>query len=587
MNRRDFGRQAFRVAASLGMTSFSLGRVASFGLLGACGGSPAAGHARDDHDLSEDDAGAGDAATGGGQPGTTDAGHDAATLNDSGVRVDRNGVSVLIIGSGYGSAVTALRLTEAGIPVTMLEAGRLWNTPGDDGKIFCKPFTPDGRAMWFQSKTEAQVKTFLGVSTEMETPVEAGVLEARGPREMRVYQGRGVGGGSLVNMALYLAPDRSMFERTLPAVDADAFYGTYLPRAKMMLHAGSASQRMIDSEFYRYSRVGIELARNAGFKWAQLQSGYDFDYMERELDNQVPRSALGGEAGFGNNYGKRSLDKTYLAEALGTGLLTLHALHIVKRIKPNGAGGYVVEVENIDLKGSVLGRKEFSCTHLFVGAGSMATSELLVAARERGDLPNLNEKVGTKWGPNGDLFVALDTPLSLPTGADQCTIPSHCLITRDGKGRRTVAEFAPFPVGVPSWQSFIILIADNPEAGYFKYDAGSDSVNLQWTRSQNEPSVAAAKYIFDQVNAANGTAYSTQLTFQDNGQFGDQCTYHPLGGVPLGEATDEYGRIREYPGLYVTDGSLIPIGLGANPSLSITALAERNIEHVIAADFAS
>jgi cholesterol oxidase len=496
------------------------------------------------------------------------------------------GESVLIIGSGYGSAVTAHRLTQAGIAVTMLEAGRRWNTPDKDGKIFCKPFKPDGRAMWFADKTEPHIKSFVGVPVAMKVAVEAGVLEVRGPREMRTYQGKGVGGGSLVNMALYLAPDKAKLKSTLPMVDAEEFFGKHLERAKAMLHAGFASPRLIASRFYRYSRVAMEWAEKAGFACEQLQSGYDFDYMERELEGKVPRSALAGEAGYGNNYGKRSLDKTYLAAALRTGLLTIRALHVVKSIKTNPAGGYVVEVDHIDLQGNVLERKELTCTSLFVGAGSMATSELLVRARERGDLPNLNRAIGTKWGPNGDLFVALSNPLFSPTGAHQATIPSHCFVARDASGRRVVNEFAPLPMGIPSWQSFVIMIADNPEAGHFTYDSRTDTVSLQWKRSQNEPAVASAKYIFDRVNSKAGTNYSHTLKFKGGGQFGDQATYHPVGGVPLGEATDDYGRIREYPGLYVVDGSLIPIGIGANPSLSITALAERNIERVIATDFA-
>ena len=582
MNRREFGRLTFRLAAQLGVTSFSLGRLGGLTILGACSTDAINGRSGDAGDTGHDDP---DSLRDSGAVG--DAGSDASPTNDTGVSVSEKGISVLIIGSGYGSAVTALRLTEAGIPVTMLEAGKLWNTPGADGKIFCKPFQPDGRAMWFQKRTETMMESFLGVATEMDVPVEAGVMEARGPQEMRVYQGKGVGGGSLINMALYLEPHRDKVKSMLPMVDSDEFFAKYLPLAKSMLHSGSASKRVIESEFYQYSRVGMQLAEKSGFNWSQLESGYDFDYMDQELDNEVPRSALGGEAGYGNNYGKRSLDKTYLADALGTGRLTIHSLHVVKRIRTNPSGGYVVNVEVIDSLGKVLEKKELTCTHLFVGAGSMASSELLVRARDGGDLPNLNKAIGTKWGPNGDLFVALDTPLSMPTGASQCTIPSHCFVTRDGAGRRTVCEFAPLPVGVPSWQSFVIMIADNPEAGYFSYDSTTREVSLKWTSSQNEPSVTAAKYIFDRVNSKAGTSYSSVIKFKGSSGFGDRVTYHPLGGNPLGEATDDYGRIREYPGLYVVDGSLIPIGIGANPSLSITALAERNIECILASDLAT
>lgn len=560
IKRREFGRQALRLAAGLGLTSISLTRIGGVTFLSGCADQPSV---------------------------PLDGKHGAVSRDALPTLAAAEGKrSVLIIGSGYGSAVTALRLTEAGVPVTMLEAGRLWK-PGPDGTTFCKPFQPDGRAMWFKDKTETQMASFLGAATEMPVPVEAGVLETRGPKSMRVFQGKGVGGGSLVNMALYLVPEREKVKQMLPRVDADELLGKYMGRATAMLKPGMASDRAMQSEFYRHARVGRNAAEKAGFKTFRLTSGYDFAYMDQELDNKVPLSALGGEAGFGNNHGKRSLDQTYLAAALGTGLLTIHALHIVKNIKTNPSGGYVVDVDVIDVKGKVLEQKQLTSTHLFVGAGSMATSELLVRARERGDLPKLNAAVGTKWGPNGDLFIALDNPLTNPTGfGQQATIPQIAFAAPDAKGRRVVSQIAPLPMGLPLWQSLIIMIADNPEAGHFKYDSATDTVDLKWDRAQNQPSVDAAKFIFDQINAKAKTAYSTVIKFKEDALFGDQVTYHPVGGIPLSEATDDYGRIKEYPGLYVVDGSLIPIGIGANPSISITALAERNIDHVLAADFA-
>jgi cholesterol oxidase len=62
-------------------------------------------------------------------------------------------------------------------------------------------------------------------------------------------------------------------------------------------------------------------------------------------------------------------------------------------------------------------------------------------------------------------------------------------------------------------------------------------------------------------------------------------TAHPLGGAVLGKATDDYGRVLGYDGLYVLDSAAIPGSTGAvNPSLTISALAERNIERIIAED---
>ena len=85
------------------------------------------------------------------------------------------------------------------------------------------------------------------------------------------------------------------------------------------------------------------------------------------------------------------------------------------------------------------------------------------------------------------------------------------------------------------------------------------------------------------MNAANRTKYRTGL-FADNKYYADDFTYHPLGGCLLGKATDDYGRVKGYNNLYVVDGSLIPGSVGVNPYVTITALAERNIEHVIAND---
>ena len=108
-------------------------------------------------------------------------------------------------------------------------------------------------------------------------------------------------------------------------------------------------------------------------------------------------------------------------------------------------------------------------------------------------------------------------------------------------------------------------------------------MRLVWEAGQNDPALESARSIFDRMNDATGSEYNDKLF--GGPPLADSYTFHPLGGCPLGLATDDYGRIPDHPGLYVLDGSLIPRGVGANPSLTITALSELCIERILAEDF--
>ncbi len=123
----------------------------------------------------------------------------------------------IVIGSGYGAAVAALRLGQAGIRTLVLEMGRLWNTAGPDGKVFCSTIAPDQRSMWFRTRTEAPLATFLWLDVVNKdiTPYP-GVLDRVRHQNISVYVGRGVGGGSLVNGGMAVTPLRSYFTEQFP-----------------------------------------------------------------------------------------------------------------------------------------------------------------------------------------------------------------------------------------------------------------------------------------------------------------------------------------------------------------------------------
>jgi cholesterol oxidase len=510
---------------------------------------------------------------------TTDRAADAA------VPAKRDFVPAVVIGTGYGSAVTALRLGEAGISTTMLEMGQLWNKPGKDGKVFCSTLTPDARSMWFNRRTKAPLDTFLWldvVNRDIGTPY-AGVLDRVDFPNMGVYVGRGVGGGSLVNGGMAPTPRRSYFEQMLPQVDAQQMYQRYFPLANRMLGVNTIDPRYLEkTPVYRYARVSRRHAHQAGFKTTVVPNVYDFRYLQREERREVPRSALAGEVIYGNNHGKQSLDKTYLADAVGTGKVTIQTLTRVTAIHQDRSG-YVLTIERIDASGKHLDKRELGCKYLFLGAGSLGTTELLLRARETDALPNLSAAIGSGWGTNGNVMTSRANHLWDPTGFLQSTIPTLAIDNWDDPIHPAFAEIAPLPVGIETWASLYLAITVNPERGRFSYNSRTDRADLRWTATQSNPSIKAARALFDKINRATGTTYRRDL-FGGNREFAADFCYHPLGGCVLGKATDDYGRVRGYKNLYVTDGSLIPGSIGVNPFVTITALAERNVARVIATD---
>lgn len=490
----------------------------------------------------------------------------------------------VVVGTGYGAAVTALRLGEAGLATLMLEMGQAWDRPGPDGKIFTGMMKPDRRSSWFKSRTDAPVSSFLWLNVvNRDIEPYAGVLDKVDLGEISVYLGRGVGGGSLVNGGIAATPSREYFREMLPEVDVREMYDRYFPLATRMLQAEDIPKDFFEtSEYYRFARVSRSAAAAAGLRTTFVPSVYDFAYMQREAVGSAPKSALAGEIIYGNNHGKKSLDKTYLASAIGTGNVAIRPLRKAHTISRQPDGTYLIRVESIDAAGNALGYQQIACSYLFLGAGSLGSTELLLRARDTGALPELSEEIGEGWGPNGNVMTARANPFWRPTGRRQSSMVVSAIDARDSD-QPVFAEIAPFPAGIPTCMSLYLAIARNPERGTFTYDSGSDRIGLRWARDQNAPSVAATKSLFDKINHATMSSYRYDL-FGGLKRFADDFCYHPLGGCVLGRATDLYGRVCGYPGLYVTDGALIPGSIGVNPFVTITALAERNIERIITQD---
>ncbi|WP_327180829.1 GMC oxidoreductase [Streptomyces sp. NBC_01334] len=491
-------------------------------------------------------------------------------------------VPVLVIGTGYGGSVAALRLAQAGVDVHMIEMGMAWDTPGSDGKIFANTTSPDYRSFWLRTRTKQPLSNFLGFPIDKDVPRYTGVLDAEEMGGIIVYQGRGVGGGSLVNGGMAVTPRRENFGAVLPSVDADEMYSVYYPRANAGLGVATVDPTWFETAAcYQYARVGRKHAQRSGFPFVFVPDVYDWDYMEQEAAGTVPKSALAGEILYGNNYGKKSLQKTYLAQAKATGRVSISPLHKVTSVAPATAGGYTVVIDRLDTSGNTTATKTVTADRVFFAAGSVGTSKLLVKLKATGALPGLNSEVGKGWGDNGNVMCGRANHLWDPTGALQSSIPCSGIDNWAAGG--AFAEVAPLPTGIETYASFYLSITKNPNRAQFSWNATAGTVDLNWQTAWKQPSIDMAKTIFDKINAKEGTIYRTDL-FGAYKIWGDHLTYHPLGGAVLNKATDNYGRLHGHPGLYVIDGALVPGNTSVNPFVTITALAERNIEAIIAAD---
>jgi cholesterol oxidase len=494
---------------------------------------------------------------------------------------DGSDFPAIVIGSGFGGSVAALRLTGAGVNTLMLEMGKQYEVQPDED-VFCKMFSPDGRSFWMRTRTAAPVTTiqfniskYAGVLDKVEFPGSY----------MSIYRGTCLGGGSVVYGAMLPFARPEMWNEFFPYIPYSDMLDKWYPKVKNVLHFGVIPDDILNSEVYRFARVGLKHCERAGFEKVMLNAGVDFDIIRGELNGTVKKSATGQELLYGVNNGfKNSLDRNYIPAALASGKLTISTLHQVDHVRQLPNGKYEVHVIRIDEFGNPIQTKIYTCKHLFINAGVVGSMQILLKSKHLGGLPALNDEVGKHWGNNGNVM-AMRTLLFDKTGTEQSTVPVTAYANLDNPYTPLLAEQAPFPVGIELNQLLMLAITKNPNRGSFTYNPATDKAELQFDRAQMELSRKAMGHFVEKLNQVNGGALEREFYFNGTG-FGDDFTYHPLGGAVLGLASDHYGRLKGYTNLYCMDGSMIPgFTCCANPALTIAAIAERNMETVLSEDF--
>ncbi|MBE9375410.1 GMC family oxidoreductase [Saccharopolyspora sp. HNM0983] len=494
------------------------------------------------------------------------------------VRFTREEHRAVVIGSGFGGGVAALRLAEAGVPVTVLERGRRWPT-GPDSDTFPTMSELDKRTLWHGTFPEAVRPLVDLLGTPLDFSPYLGLLEPVLGRNVLSMCAAGVGGGSLMYQGMSLQPAEDVFNTWLPEqLDYRRMDAVHYPRVARMLNLATAPETLVDSPSYSAARTFRDGARAAGFGVEKIPMPIDWDYALAELRGEMKPSYTNGDCALGvNNGGKHSVDVTYIRQAEATGRVTVATRHDVTSIARAADGRWQVHVNRTDDTGEVIEQKVLTTGSLFLAAGSINTSKLLVRAGATGAIPDLPDQLGRDWGTNGDRIYAW-SDATQGFGAEQGgPVVYGSMDWSDPTGANTIIQASVPPLGVDANTTMLVGFGVSDGRGEFSYDSRTDSVCLDWPRDGDDDCYRRIDERVKAVTGGSGILTDTNALVNS--------TWHPLGGAAMGGVCDLQGRVHDQPGLYVLDGALIPGTTGAcNPSMTIAAVAERAMDAITARD---
>jgi cholesterol oxidase len=505
---------------------------------------------------------------------------------------------VLVVGSGFGGSVAALRAAEKGYRVTVVEAGRR--------------FTPETLP-----KTSWDLRNFFWAPRLG----WLGIQKITPTGDVLVLSGAGVGGGSLVYANTLYTPLDDFFTDTQWAhiTDWKVELAPYYDQASRML--GVTDNPTITPSDVEMRAVAEDMG--VGHTFHVTPVGVYFGDRPGET---VPDPYFGGagpertgciQCGncmIGCRYGaKNRLDMNYLylAEALGARIVPETTVTVVR---PREHGGY-----DVVMRPTTKARETstMSAEQVVFAAGTLGTQRLLHRMRDEGVLPQLSARLGELTRTNSEAILGA---MSLRKGVDYSrgvAITSsfhpeprtHVEPVRYGKGSNSMGLLSTWMTDggtrTPRWlkwlgkalrhpiytlrlfwlrgwseRTIIVLVMqslDNSltvrrKTGLFGERLvtrpGHGEPNPTWIPAGNE----VTRRLADKIGGMPGGSVGEIVNIP--------MTAHIIGGCPIGETAqtgviDGWQRVFGYPGLHVVDGAAVTANLGVNPSLTITAQAER------------
>jgi cholesterol oxidase len=500
----------------------------------------------------------------------------------------------IVIGSGFGGAVTACRLAEAGLSVLVLERGRHWKRRESDSS------KPDNRYPYPKNFLDWKNLLWCRLFPNRYN----GWFELRWFKRMIVVQGCGVGGGSLVYANVCINAPGAAFETGWPP---EISYDELLPyynRVEQMLTPEFVPVAQ-DSPRYRLVEAGARTTRASRFEHVKLAVKFNLNLDPNNPESVPWKNNFGRMQGTCIRCGKcvigcptearNTLDLNYLERARQTGMVEIRPLHLVHKIEKTN-GEYTVHFDKIDPDSRSVSPGHAQGRVVVLAAGSLGSTELLLRCRDQyRTLPQISRYLGYNWGPNGDFLTLGYYPNQDVRACDGVTIScaDDALNARDFNAPLFI-EDGGWPKelfwawkGLMPWFGQAMDAADARiflRRSCLSWFLPNDSrqkmkLDLYW-KSERSRAVfdAFARAHRQLIRSTGGWRVFSSWSF-----LGVLATPHPLGGCNMGTRSsngvvDHRGEVFDCPGLYVVDGSIVPMALGRNPSKTIAALAERSAE---------